>query len=121
VGVYYVIANLDEREYKTGTSLGVSTKFEDLLGGPLPELLSWLLVSGAPYRDKPVLRGSWASDRVIVAGDEGPSEAIWEQAKREFRDITEVTLETMAKDCSFFLLKYSEQGLVDDDGKLVRR
>ncbi len=120
MGEYYTIANKDKRQRIDPNSLGMSSKFEGLLGTPLPELLCWLIECGAPYSGRPDLRGSWVGDSIAVIGDEGPMEPYWREAVHDFADITVLAFETMVQDSSYVYLKYAYMGIVDDEGRLVR-
>jgi hypothetical protein len=63
--------------------------------------------------------GTWAGDRIVVAGNEGPSAGVFERAHAEFRDITVEAFEDLAAHCSFYCMKYCEEGMLDDDGRII--
>jgi hypothetical protein len=119
MGEYFLIANPDKRQYLDSNSLGMSVKLDGVIGGPLPGILVWLLADGSPVSGGSVMRGSWAGDRIIVAGDEGPSASVYQRAQAEFRNITIEAFEALAAGCSLVNLQYSESGLLDDDGRFI--
>jgi hypothetical protein len=119
VGEYYIVANPEKRQYLNSNSLAMSVKLSGLIAGPLPRIVVWLLADGLSVSGGTGMRGSWSGDRIIVAGDEGPSATIYARAHAEFRDITVEAFEALAADCSFFYLEYSEAGILDDDGRFI--
>jgi hypothetical protein len=120
LGEYYAIVNTDKEEYIDGGTLGMSVKLDGLIGSPLPEILVWLLADGRPVSGQSPMQGSWAGDRIVVAGDEGRSAPIWERAQAGFRDITVQAFEALAEACPYICFKYEEEGLLDQEGKFVR-
>jgi hypothetical protein len=121
VGEYYIIANPDKRQYLDSNSLGgMSVKLPGVMASPLPQILVWLLADSAPISGGCGMGGTWAGDRIVVAGDEGPSADVWERAHAEYRDITVETFEDLAAHCSYIDIKYSEEGLLDDDSRFIQ-
>ncbi len=98
---------------------GCSVKLDGLIASPLPAILVWLLADSLPSTGKSAMRGSWAGDPIIVAGDEGESASIYERAHLEYRDITIEAFETLAADSSYIGLEYEEQGKLDEQGKFI--
>ena len=119
MGEYYIVANLDKRQYLDSNSLGMSVKLPGVMATPLPRILVWLLADGAPISGGWGMGGNWAGDRIVVAGDEGTSAGVFERAHAEFRDITIEAFEDLAAHCSNSDIKYREQGLLDDDGRFI--
>ena len=119
MGEYYIVANPDKRQYLNSNSLGMSVKLLGVMASPLPRILVWLLADGAPISGGWGMGGTWAGDRIVVAGDEGTSAGVFERAHAEFRDITVEAFEDLAAHCSYSFIKYCEQGLLDDDGRFI--
>jgi hypothetical protein len=86
LGEYYIVANPDKRQYLNSNSLGVSVKLPGVMAGPLPQILVWLLAEGAPITEGLGIAGTWAGDRIVVAGDEGPTSEVYQRAHAELRD-----------------------------------
>jgi len=75
MGIYYRLVNLDKREYVEPERFsGGNIKFSAFTGGVLAEFCFNLM------------RGEWAGDRVVLAGDEtgghGCTTEEWEEIKR---------------------------------------
>ncbi|MHC5543243.1 hypothetical protein ACYOEI_33900 [Singulisphaera rosea] len=119
MGEYFMIVNPDKGQYLDSNALGTSVKLDGLIASPLPKILVWLLADGAPLTGGTPMRGSWAGDRLIVAGDEGPSEPVYRRAHAEYRDITIEAFEALAAGSSIVFLEYEEQGMLDDEGELI--
>lgn len=120
MGEYYIIANPEKRQYLDANSLGMSVKLAGLIGGPLAEILVWLLADGAPVSGGSTLQGAWSGDRIIVAGDEGPSSSVYERAHHDYLDITVEAFEALASGCPLVSIKWHEAGVLDDDSKFLR-
>ena len=119
MGEYFAAVNTDKGQYLDSNSLGMETKLDWMLASPVPAILTWLLADGAPISGGSAMRGSWAGDRIVVAGDEGPSASLWLRAHREFQDVTIAAFEALASDCADINLEYQERGVLDDDGRFV--
>jgi hypothetical protein len=120
MGEYYIVANPDKRQYLNSNSLGgMSVKLSGVMASPLPQILVWLLAESAPISGGWGMGGTWAGDRIVVAGDEGPSAGVFEQAHADFRDITVEALEDLAAHCSYIDTMYYEGGLLNDDGRFI--
>jgi hypothetical protein len=119
LGEYYIVANPDKRQFLNSNSLGMSVKLPGMMAGPLPQILVWLLAEGAPISGGWGLAGTWAGDRIVVAGDEGPSAKVYQRANAEFRDITIEAFEDLADHCSYIYMKYNEEGWLDDNGRFT--
>lgn len=119
MGEYFIVANLDKRQHLDPNTLGMSSKLDGVIGGPLADILIWLLADAAPpLFGRPGWRGSWAGDRIVVAGDEGSAAGAYAEAISRSRDITIEAFEASANS-SFILMKYGEAGVLDDDGKFI--
>jgi hypothetical protein len=120
MGEYHIVANPDKRQYLSSNSLGgMSVKLPGVMASPLPQILVWLLADGAPISGGWGVGGTWAGDRIVVAGDEGLSASVFERAHAEFRDITVEAFEDLAANCSYIEIKYCEEGLLDDNGRFT--
>lgn len=75
MGQYYLICNLDKREYLHPHRLGEGMKAREWLwSGQLPRALSVLLIDGDGRGGGDVncsISGRWAGDRIVIAGDYG--------------------------------------------------
>jgi uncharacterized protein (DUF433 family) len=119
MGESFAAVNPDKGQYLDSNSLGMATKLDGLLATPLPAILTWLMADGAPISGGSAMRGSWAGDRIVVAGDEGSSASLWEKAHRDYRDITVGAFEALASECSSIALTYQDAGVLDDDNRFV--
>jgi hypothetical protein len=119
MGECYIVANPDKRQYLNSNSLRMSVKLSGVMASPLPQILVWLLADSAPISGGWGMGGTWAGDRIFVAGDEGSSSGVFELAHAEFRDITVEAFEDLAAHCSFTHIKYCEEGVLDDDGRFI--
>ncbi len=119
MGEHFAAVNPDKGQYLDSNSLGMETKLDWMLASPVPAILAWLLADGAPISGGSAMQGSWAGDRIVVAGDEGPSASLWARAHREFRDITIEAFEALASECPCIGLKYQDEGVLDDDDKFA--
>lgn len=118
MGEYSIVANLDKKQFLCGTALDRSSKLHGVMEPPISRLLVWLLAVGADPRPA---EGdlSWAGDRIIAAGDEGPARDVWEAAKEGdgWRDVTVACLEAMVAADPWLLEECQEMGLVDSEGR----
>lgn len=119
MGEYYIVANSDKRQYLNGNSLGMSVTLPGVMASPLSQILIWLLAEGTPISGGIGLRGTWAGDRIVVAGDEGSLTDLVERTHAEFQDITVEAFEDMAAHCSDSYIRYCEEGLLDNDGRFI--
>lgn len=121
MGQYYYIVNLDKRQYLHPHFFGDGLKlleFGDSAGGTMCAL-AVLLASGnnrggGDLRSDDPLIGSWAGDRVVIAGDydddgkwlpEGVKGNLYSHAHEYFENISEKVLVVMCED------QYLQRGL----------
>jgi len=77
MGQYFLIANLDRKEYIDPHSLGYGAKLWEICASNLPGLLVYLLrksneLGGGDVRDEPSelgFCGRWAGNKIVVIGD----------------------------------------------------
>jgi hypothetical protein len=93
VGVYYLIVNLDKREFLHPHKFGDGLKLDEFgcaSRGTLTALALLLCLNGEPRPDQPL--GSWAGDRIaIVAGSDDPYETIYDSCLAEANGWTDVS------------------------------
>ena len=75
MGQYYLICNLDKKEYLHPHRFGAGLKAREWGFGVIPQALSILLIDGdgrggGDY-NLPALCGRWAGDRIVISGDYG--------------------------------------------------
>ena len=113
MGQYYIIANLDKREYLLPNKFGDGAKlweFSTSSGGTMSALAVLLASSngrggGDLQAESPII-GSWAGDRIVITGDyddEGrfgapPDTNLWDWALDNWRDISLNILAVMRQD-----------------------
>lgn len=114
MGQYYLIVNLDKKQFLHPHRCGDGLKLLEFgcsANGTLTALAVLLADGnnrgGGDLRsDNPII-GSWAGDRIVVAGDyadEGkftgdPARNLYCMAKDEYRDVSRQALRAMADDC----------------------
>lgn len=118
MGEYFVFANLDKRQFFSGHSLNMSGKFSWAQDEPLSGMLVWVLAITS-YLDKLHFQGAWAGDRVIIAGDQGAQENLYDELRDTFQNISIPLFEEWVKDDCFREMKYWESGTIDDESKLI--
>jgi hypothetical protein len=117
VGEYFRIVNLDKRQFFAGHSLNLSGKFSSLQGEPLSGMLVWVLTR-TTHVDEPRFRGSWDGDRIVIAGDEGVHQDVFDQSDA-YEDVSVALIEEWIDEDVFRAMEYWGRGLVDDDGNFV--
>ena len=112
LGQYYIIANLDKKEYLDPHTFGDGAKLLEFgCGGVgMTTGLTILLADGNNrgggdlHSDNPII-GSWAGDRIVVTGDyadEGKfnegNENLYGYARSHFENISKEVIEAMKED-----------------------
>ena len=92
MGQYFIIVNLDKKEYIHPHDLDTGAKLWEIcvnnVGGILLFLLRQSSASGGGDIHKDYkYAGRWANDRIVVVGDYDSSE-LYEKAEREFKNIS---------------------------------
>jgi len=94
MGQYFIIVNLDKKEYLDPHKLDEGAKFWELCANNIGRLLVYLLrksseAGGGDVDDPTKLKycGRWAGDRIVVIGDYDESN-LYFIAKDTYRDIT---------------------------------
>lgn len=121
MGEYYRAVNLDKKEYICGSSIGLCIlKLSSIVEPPFASLLVWLLAERT-YPDDSKWLGSWAKNRIVLAGDEGSAREIYDATKYdfEFTDITIPVFEAYINYNYFSRIEYWELGMIDDTGNLI--
>jgi hypothetical protein len=114
MGQYYLIVNLDKKQFlhphKCGDGLKL-LEFGCSANGTLTALAILLADGnnrgGGDLRSELPVIGSWAGDRIVIAGDyadEGkftadPGRTLYRVADEEYEDISRQALRAMADDC----------------------
>ena len=114
MGQYYVIVNLDKREYLYPHRCGDGLKlleFGSSAGGTMTALAVLLADGngrgGGDLHSTNRIIGSWSGDRIVIAGDYAdpgrftgdPSETSTDLAESEFEEVSRKVLRAMADDC----------------------
>jgi len=106
MGQYFIIVNLDKREFFQPRLLKLweicanndCRVLPYLLAEPNKDgtvLIEWFTDEEGKiaYREKPTKYfGRWCGDRIVVAGDYGPS-GLYDEAQKSYKDITEELIE----------------------------
>jgi len=125
MGQYYVLVNLDKKEFLHPHAFGNGLKlleFGDSSSGTMTGLAILLADGngrggGDLHSQNPII-GSWAGDRIVIAGDyadEGkwglePTETLYSRAHKCYHDISVEVMTAMADD------KWLRQGLLERRG-----
>jgi len=93
MGQYFLILNLDKKEYLHPHKLGSGYKLWEICANNVCRVLPFLLrksneTGGGDIRDDYPTAGRWAGDRIVVVGDYDES-GLYDLAKRFFKDISE--------------------------------
>lgn len=116
MGQYYLLVNLDKKEYVDPQEDGDLYKFLEIVwGGNTCKLLMFLLrksdkVEGGGDIDDPAkypLLGHWAGDRIELVGDYDSSMLFFE-AKKKYKDITA----ELIKEYNEAMSKFGEQHML---------
>lgn len=113
MGQYYKIVDLDKRQYLHPHMFGDGLKlleFGDSSSGAMLGLAVLLasgngLGGGDLHSDAPIV-GSWAGDRIVIAGDYGdkglyvddPEKNLYDVAEEEYEDVSEEVIVALAAD-----------------------
>jgi len=94
MGQYFIIVNLDKKEYIDPAKIEEGAKFWELCANNIGRLLVYLLrksseTGGGDVDDPTKLKycGRWAGDRIVVVGDYDESN-LYFTAEDEYKDIT---------------------------------
>lgn len=114
MGQYYLIVNLDKKQFLHPHRCGDGLKLLEFACGGIGTMtaLAVLLADGnnrggGDLRSDHAIIGSWAGDRIVIAGDYADQGKFTEQAERtlyglahdEFEDVSRRALRAMADDC----------------------
>jgi len=66
---YFIIANLDKREYIEPHSFNGGSKLAEFIGSDYLNALGWLVTDSSVPLEKARTRGRWCGDRIIMAGN----------------------------------------------------
>jgi hypothetical protein len=107
MGQYYLIVNLDKREYLHPHRFGEGLKSREWLwSGMVPRALSVLLIDGDGRGGGDVnndLCGRWAGDRIVIGGDyaddgkflDSETENVFSVASDSYTDISELVIDAL--------------------------
>jgi len=116
MGQYYLICNIDKKEYLYSHKFGDGLKLLEF-GSSSEGMLTGLTIlladgnnrGGGDLRSEHPIIGSWAGDRIVIAGDyadEGkfvPEEYkelnLYQYVDHAYKDISETVMEAMLDDC----------------------
>lgn len=92
IGQYFLIANLDKKEFIHPHDLNTGAKLWEICSNNVGGLLLFLLRQscdrgGGDIREDYKFAGRWANNRIIVVGDYDESK-LYSKAKEEFRNIS---------------------------------
>jgi len=93
MGQYFLILNLDKKEYLHPHKLGSGLKLWEICANNVCRVLPFLLrksneTGGGDIREDYPTAGRWAGDRIVVVGDYDES-GLYDLAKRFWKDISE--------------------------------
>jgi len=94
MGQYFILVNLDKREYVHAHRIGGGLKLFEWCANREAGVFPYLLRKsddtggGDVHIDNPEYAGRWASDRIVLIGDYDES-GLYSQAEKEFTEISE--------------------------------
>ena len=118
MGQYYRFVNTALKQCFSGHALPASIKQEGVLGLPLSGMLAWTQLPPEGNR-RHQHRGAWAGQNLLIAGDEGALEDLYDLAGGSFTDISVELFTEWVNDDYDRCHRFWSDGIVDDDGKLV--
>jgi len=94
MGQYFLVANLDKKEYLLPHNLDCGLKFLEICASNIPRLLALLLrksneTGGGDIRKPCEAAGRWAGDRIVIVGDYDES-GLYYTVRTTFREISEI-------------------------------
>ena len=92
MGQYFLIVNLDKKEYIHPHELGSGLKLWEICANNICRVLPFLLrksneTGGGDIHKDYKNAGRWAGDRIVVIGDYDKS-GLYDKAKEEFKEIS---------------------------------
>lgn len=134
MGQYYKIVNLDKLEYLDPHRFGDGLKLLEFgsSGCGTMNALAILLADGNGRwggdldSEKPIV-GSWAGDRIVVAGDyadkgkweiEGPGQTLYGLVAKKGKDVSKSVIAAMMDD-SYLKRSLQESGIVSPNGEKI--
>jgi len=132
MGQYYLIVNLDKKEYIDPLVVGCGVKAREICASDVARLLPFLLRKsdkwgGGDPRDEYKYDGHWAGDRIVMIGDYDSSR-LFHKVHEEYKDITLEVVEEfndfmelqdlfLRIDESYLRLKRMFKELMEKEGK----
>lgn len=113
MGQYYLVVNIDKEEYLHAHCFGDGLKLREFGFSAMGTLtaLAVLLADGngrgfGDLGSKNPIIGSWAGDRIVIAGDEAdkgkfandPKRNLYDVARDDFQNVSRLVLRAMAED-----------------------
>lgn len=103
MGQYFIIVNLDKKEYLHPHKFGEGLKLLEFcccIGGTMTALAILLRESnktgGGDIHIEDKLIGSWAEDKIVIIGDYDKSK-LYQKAQEEYKDISEDIIKVLKK------------------------
>ncbi len=93
MGQYFIIVNLDKKEYIHPHKLNTGAKLWEIAVNPIAGVFPFLLrksseTGGGDIEKNYKNAGRWAGDRIVVVGDYDNS-GLYDKAEEEFKEISE--------------------------------
>jgi len=132
MGQYYLIVNLDKKEYISPHVVGCGVKAWEICAGDVARLLPFLLRKsddwgGGDPHDGYKYDGRWAGDRIVMIGDYDSSGLYYEvyekykditlEVVEEFNDFMELQDLVLHVDESYLRLRKAFKELMEKKGK----
>jgi hypothetical protein len=116
MGQYFLIVNLDKREFIHPCHFGDGLKFAEFSRNADGTMFALALLLSEGFRergDDPII-GSWAGDRIVIAGDAAAKDGAGSRAGRNLYTVVRETLDCAAR-------KHNEPGLYRDVSNEILR
>ncbi len=97
MGQYFIIVNIDKKEYINPHTIGMPAKLWEICANKLGGLLIFLLrksdqTGGGDIKENYEYAGRWAGDRILVIGDYDSS-GLYDIALEQYKDISKEVAE----------------------------
>ena len=122
MGQYFLIADLDKKEYLDPLIMGSGLKLWEICATRVGSALVYLLRrssdrgGGDIHLEVPVFAGRWAGDRIVVIGDYDESH-LFSEVSETFKEISE----GVASEFNAFMQRPDLRLPIDEDQKRLRK